>query len=87
MPANWGAGLDDGQIDGIAHDLGVVVLDDRLGHHIGTGREVDERGSGRGGVAALPTAVHRRDGLVDRGSVIGRSITCHDINITFKFKV
>lgn len=67
--------LDDGHVEGISHDLGIVVLDDRLGDDISARREVDKSRSSRGRVTALSTAASRGYGHIDSGRVIRAPIT------------
>lgn len=68
-------GLNDGHVEGISHDLGIVVLDDRLGDDIGARREVDKSRSSCGRVTALSTAASRGDGHVDSGRVVRAPVT------------
>lgn len=68
--------LDDGHVERISHDLGVVVLDDRFGHDIGAWREVDERRSGRRRVTSLSTAASGGDGRVDGRRIIRGAVAC-----------
>lgn len=69
-----GRGLQCGQVGGITNELSVVILNDRLADDVGTGREVDDGGSGSRRVAALAATAAVGNDFVDNIGVIGDTI-------------
>lgn len=65
-----GQGFDDRKVSGVANELGVVVLDDRLADTIDAGREVDESGSNGRRVAAIAASIASGDSCIDRLRVV-----------------
>lgn len=68
-----GSSLEGRWVHGIANELGVVVLDDRLADEVGTRREVDNGGGDSGRVASLTAAASGGDGVVDGISRVPRT--------------
>ena len=63
------------QSDSITNKLRVIVLDDRPADDIGARRKVDESGNDSRRIASLPASVARGYSVIDRNSVVGRTIT------------
>ena len=61
--------------DSITNKLRVIVLYDRSADDIGARRKVNESGNDSGRIASLPTSVARGYSVVDRSSVVRRTVT------------
>lgn len=70
-----GSSLESRGVGSIAHELGVVVLNNRLADEVCAGREVDHSRSDGRRLAVQATTSTRGDGAVDGICVVGDSIT------------